>query len=128
MISTNNFNPVTDPKLLCTCGHPDCDERSIDQDTLDKVQLIRTDLRQSMTVTSGGRCSHHPNEITKSSPGDHQLRKGIDVECYSESHAIKLIGLAGRHGASRIAGGAYCGFVHMAWRETDRTDIPTWSY
>lgn len=128
MIKTDNFNPDTDPKLLCTCEHPECDQRSVDQSTLDQVQRIREDLDRAMTVTSGGRCPDHPDELAKDEPGDHQLCKGIDIECHDEMHETKLKVLAGRHGATRVAGGAYCGFVHLAWTTPARADVPTWSY
>lgn len=128
MINTKNFNPNTDPKLLCTCGNPLCDRRSVDQETLDQVQKIREDLGQPMTITSGGRCQYHPNELSKSRAGDHQLCKAVDVRCEDEAFETKLKVLAGRHGATRVAGGAYCGFVHLAWTETDRRDVPTWGY
>lgn len=128
MIETKNFNPETDPKLLCTCGHNDCDRRSVDQETLNNVQLIRNDLDQPMTITSGGRCPNHPNELKKKSPGDHQLCKAVDIECDSKELETKLKVLAGRYGATRVAGGAYCGFVHMAWTDTNRRDVPTWTY
>ena len=128
MIKTKNFNPTTDPKLLCTCGHPECDKRSVKQGVLEMVQLIREDLGLPMTITSGGRCEHHPNEVTKPLPGDHQLCMAVDVACSDEEMETKLKVLAGRYGATRAAGGAYCNFVHMAWTETDRKDVPTWSY
>lgn len=128
MIKTKNFNPETDPKLCCTCGHPDCDQRSVDQPTLDNVQLIRDDLGQPMVITSGGRCPNHVNERNKLKPGDHQLCKTVDVQCRERTLETKLKVLAGRHGATRVAGGAYCGFVHIAWTETDRVDVPTWVY
>ena len=128
MIKTKNFNPNTDPKLLCTCNHPECDKRSVEQWVLDKVQMIREDLKQPMTITSGGRCKFHPNEFRKSKPGDHQLCMSVDVACTDEQHETKLKVLAGRYGATRVAGGWEDGFVHMAWTETDRTDVPTWSY
>ena len=79
MISTRNFSPETDPKLLCTCGHPDCDKRSVNQITLNSVQMVREDYGRPMTITSGGRCPNHPNEITKSAPGDHQKGYAVDV-------------------------------------------------
>lgn len=128
MIKTKNFNPNTDPKLLCTCGDERCDKRSVDQATLNQLQKIRDDLGQSMIITSGGRCQYHPNEVNKSKPGDHQLCKAVDISCDNEQLETKLKVLAGRYGATRVAGGSYCGFVHMAWTETDRTDVPTWSY
>jgi zinc D-Ala-D-Ala carboxypeptidase len=128
MIETKNFNPLHDKKLLCACGHPDCDRRSVDQDTLDKVQLIRDDIGRPLTITSGGRCPHHPNEKTKPQPGDHQKCKAVDISCTDNGLETKLKVLAGRHGATRVAGGAYCGFVHIAWTPTEKTDVPTWRY
>lgn len=128
VIRTKNFDPRFDKKLKCTCGHPECDERSVDQDTLNMLQMMREDLGAPMVITSGGRCPHHPNEVTKSAPGDHQKRKAVDVECEDEQTETKLKVLAGRYGATRVAGGAYCGFVHLAWTDTSRTDVPTWSY
>lgn len=127
-IKTKNFNPELDKKLLCTCGHPDCDERSVDQSTLDNVQLIRDDLNASVVIASGGRCPNHPDEKKKIKPGDHQKGKAVDVSCKDKDHETKLKVLAGRHGATRVAGGAYCGFVHMAWTDTNRLDVPTWRY
>ena len=127
-ISTANFSPESDVKLLCTCGHPECDQRSVDQQTLDQVQRIRDDIGQPLAVTSGGRCPNHPNERTKKAPGDHQKCKAVDIKCDSADLETKLKVLAGRYGATRVAGGEYCGFVHLAWTETNRTDVPTWGY
>ena len=128
MIKTKNFNPITDPKLLCTCNHPECDKRSVEQWVLDKVQMVREDIKQPMTITSGGRCKLHPSEVRKSKAGDHQLGMAVDVACKDPQHETKLKVLAGRYGATRVAGGWEDGFVHLAWTETDRTDVPTWSY
>ena len=131
MIKTKNFNPDTDPKLLCTCGHPDCDKRSVDQKTLKQVQLVRDDLGEGMIIMSGGRCLNHPDEVAKTARGiigDHPLCVAVDVRCNSKSLETKLKVLAGRHGATRVAGSAKAGFIHMAWTETNRRDVPTWSY
>lgn len=128
MIKTKNFHPDLDHKLRCTCGHKDCDKRSVDQATLNKVQFMRDDLGLKMTITSGGRCPNHPNERSKRQAGDHQKCKAVDIACDHEQLATKLKVLAGRYGATRVAGGAYCGFVHCAWTETKRLDVPTWSY
>lgn len=128
MVATQNFNLQSDPKLACTCGHPKCDKRTVRQWVLDKVQFIREDLDQSMIVTSGGRCPYHPNEVSKSKPGDHQKGYGIDIACDTPEKETKLKVLAGRYGATRVAGGWEDGFVHMAWTPTKRTDVPTWSY
>jgi hypothetical protein len=78
-IKTLNFHPHTDPKLICTCGHPDCDQRSVNQKTLDMAQAGRDILRHGLSVTSGGRCPSHPNEIQRTTPADHQKGNGIDI-------------------------------------------------
>lgn len=126
VVSTANFHPGTDPKLRCTCGHSDCDRRSVDQETLDRVQLVREDLGAPMVVTSGGRCPNHPNEVNKAKPGDHQLGKAVDVRYRTVLERNKLMVLAGRHGATRVAAGK--NFVHMAWTPTNDRSVPTWTY
>jgi hypothetical protein len=126
MIQTNNFNPEVDTKLLCTCGHKDCDERSVSQETLNKVQLVRDDYNRPMPVTSGGRCPYHPDELAKDYPGDHQRQYGLDIRYKSILERNKLMVLAGRHGATRVAFGKT--FVHMAWTPTSDTSVPTWQY
>ena len=126
MIQTKNFNPVTDVKLLCTCGHPDCDKRSVNQFTLNQVQLVREDYGRPMTITSGGRCPNHPNELTKKKPGDHQKQYAVDVYYETVLERNKLMVLAGRHGATRVAAGK--NFVHMAWTPTEDKSVPTWEY
>ena len=126
MIKTDNFNPATDKKLLCTCGHPECDKRSVNQFTLDKIQLVRDDYGRPMSVTSGGRCSNHPNEVTKNKPGDHQKMYAVDIRYKTVLERNKLMVLAGRHGATRVAYGR--SFVHMAWTPTADKSVPTWTY
>lgn len=128
MVQTTNFSLKTDPKLACTCGHPKCDKRSVRQWVLDKVQFIREDLDEPMIITSGGRCPYHPDEVRKSKPGDHQQRYAVDIACDDPLKETKLKVLAGRHGATRVAGSAKDGFIHMAWTPTKRRDVPTWSY
>lgn len=128
MIKTANFNPQSDPKLLCTCGHPDCDRRSVDQFSLDRAQRMREDFGRPMLVNSAGRCPHHPNEVHKSAPGDHALCRAIDFACDNALDETRIKVLAGRFGATRVAGTWRDGFVHVAWTETDRTDVPTWGY
>lgn len=126
MIKTENFNPKTDPKLLCTCGHKNCDKRSVSQFALDRIQAIRNDLVRPMVITSGGRCPNHPNEVNKNKPGDHQKCTAVDVFYGSVLERNKLMVLAGRYGATRVAAGK--NFVHMAWTKTADHSVPTWEY
>jgi len=125
MIKTENFNPETDPKLLCTCGHKNCDERSVKQWVLDQVQLVRNDFG-SMVITSGGRCPYHPEEINRLKPADHQKCIVVDVRYRGVVQRNQLLVLAGRYGATAVAVGA--GFVHMAWREVEGSRVVSWSY
>ena len=129
-IETENFNPTSDIKLLCTCGHPKCDKRSIKQVYLNKVQLIRDDYGNPMQILSGGRCPFHPNEAKKSTIGDHEKCTTVDVRYKTTSERNKLMVLAGRHGATRVAEGAVNGvsFVHMAWTPINDRSVPTWQY
>lgn len=128
MIKTANFNPSVDVKLCCTCGDPRCDKRSVNQYSLDQLQKIRDDFGRPIIVTSGGRCPHHPDEKSRTKPADHQKCYAVDVRCINGDDETKIKVLAGRHGATRVAGGVYTGFIHIAWTPTERKDVPTWRY
>ena len=117
MIKTKNFNPVTDPKLLCTCGHPECDQRSVSQEHLDRVQVARELDGNSWIVTSGGRCSNHPDEIHRVHPADHQKGNGIDVAVTGLTRGNVVD--AGRKAGCNAIGVAKT-FVHLGYRE----DLP----
>ncbi len=127
-IKTENFNPATDVKLLCTCGHPECDKRSVKQFVLNNVQLMRNDAKRPFTITSGGRCPYHPNEIHRSKPADHQNRVGVDIFYKTEAEKNELMVLAGRYGATAVAAGK--NFVHCGWRKLGKNDkrVRTWTY
>ncbi len=126
MIGTKNFKIETDTMIMCRCGHMLCESTTINQFTLERLQMMRDDLGKPIVITSGGRCPHHPAEARKEKAGDHQLGYGVDLQCKSELMANKLLVLAGRYGATRAAVGN--GFIHLAWTPTPRRDVPTWSY
>ncbi len=113
-IQTKNFNPQYDKKLLCTCGHVDCDKRSVSQGTLDRAQVAREILDHSCTVTSGGRCPNHPNEVHRSTPADHQKGNGIDIACNGANRGnIVKAGIEAGFNAIGVAKT----FVHWGYRE-----------
>lgn len=113
MISTENFNPGTDPKLLCTCGHPDCDRRSVSQEHLDRIQIVREDLNHPLAVTSGGRCPNHPDEQHRTTPADHQKQQGIDIAVDGSTRGnVVAAGLSAGCNAIGIAKT----FVHLGHR------------
>lgn len=129
-IRTKNFNPEVDKKIRCTCGHPDCDKRSVNQGTLDKAQLVRDDYGHPMHITSGGRCSNHPNQRKKADPngGDHPRGDGLDIAVKNIVEFNRLAVLAGRHGFNAIGNGLKYGFIHLGVRKENGTQVSSWDY
>ncbi len=127
MIKTKNFNPATDPKLLCTCGHSDCDKRSVRQDVLDKAQVGRDKVKRPLTVTSGGRCPNHPKEVHRTKPADHQKCQGLDVACNGGLQRGELVKIGIEAGFNAIGVGK--NFVHWGHRpELAPDEIVMWTY
>ena len=124
MISTQNFHPDTDPKMLCTCGHPDCDKRSVRQAILDKVQEVRGVVRRPLTITSGGRCTNHPNEIHRTTPADHQKCNALDIAVSGGFERAELVHVGIACGFNAI--GVAKTFVHLGYRENQ--PLVMWVY
>lgn len=115
MIKTKNFNPKYDKKLLCTCNHPKCDKRSVNQETLNKAQLVRNDANRPLIVRSGGRCQYHPDELNRIHPADHQKRNGIDIAVSGAEERAEIVKLG--FGAGFNAIGVAKTFVHLGHRQ-----------
>ena len=126
MIKTKNFNPTTDKKLLCTCGHKDCDKRSVSQEHLNRTQKVRGLLGIGLIVTSGGRCPYHPNEIHRTTPADHQKGEGIDIKCNGSTRG-NIVDAGLMSGCNAI--GVAKTFVHLGYRsELPEGHITMWTY
>ena len=127
MIKTKNFNPETDKKLLCTCGHKDCDKRSVNQETLYRAQIVRTKAERPLQVTRGGRCANHPNEVTKRTPGDHYKCNALDIAVSNGLERGQLVDLGIKAGFNAI--GVANTFVHLGYRpELRGGEIVMWTY
>ena len=124
MIHTLNFNPESDPKLICTCGHILCDKRSVSQFVLNKIQLIREDLNQPLSITSGGRCQYHQNEKHRTTPADHQKCQAVDVAVSGGVMRANLVKLGLTYGFNAI--GIAKTFVHLGYREDCK--LTMWVY
>ena len=126
MISTENFNPITDPKLLCTCGHPDCDQRSVSQTHLWMVQDVRYHLNIPMVIRSGGRCPNHTEELGRTTPADHQKGTGTDVRATGATRGnLVAAGISAGFNAIGVANT----FVHLGYRAELPDDHTTmWVY
>lgn len=124
---TKNFNPKTDVKLACTCGHPDCDKRSVNQSTLNKAQIVRDLANRPLIVTSGGRCPNHPNEIHRTTPADHQKCNAVDISLAGGLQRGELVKLGIDAGFNAI--GVAKTFVHLGYREELKPgEIMMWTY
>lgn len=124
-IKTKNFNPESDHKLLCCCGHTECDKRSVHQWALNLIQMIRDDANRPLRITSGGRCPKHPNEVHRKKPADHQKCQAVDIAVYNGEQRAEIVMLALKHGADAI--GIDKHFVHVGFRgETDK--VVMWTY
>lgn len=125
-IKTENFNPETDKKLLCTCGHPDCDKRSVSQEHLNRVQRVRDIVDHGLTVRSGGRCPNHPDELHRTTPADHQKRQGLDVAAHGSTRG-NIVKAGIQAGCNAI--GVAKSFVHLGYREDiHEEEIIMWVY
>lgn len=125
-ISTKNFHPDIDKKLLCTCGHPDCDERSVSQEHLDKVQRVRDRVGHGLRVTSGGRCPNHPDEVHRTTPADHQKQQAVDVAANGSTRG-NIVKIAIEEGFNAI--GVAKTFVHLGYRpELPEGHVTMWTY
>lgn len=126
-IKTKDFNPDTDPKLLCTCGHTDCDKRSVRQSVLDRTQKGRDIINRALNTRSGGRCQHHPDEQHRTTPADHQKRNGIDLGCNGGLERGQLVKVGIEVGFNAIGVGKT--FVHWGYRpELAPGDVVMWKY
>ena len=126
MIGTANFTLEQDPKLACTCDHDDCDQRTVNQATLVRLQVVRDIVEHGLSVTSGGRCPNHPNEIHRETPADHQKRQGVDVAANGSTRGnIVNAGIAAGFNAIGVAKT----FVHLGYRpELPTGHVTMWVY
>ena len=115
VISTKHFNPTTDPKLKCTCGHKNCDRRSVKQSALNRVQRVRWEAERPLTIMSGGRCSYHKDESHRTTPADHQNCVAVDIRVSGGVERMEIVALGIKYGATAI--GVAKTFVHLGWRE-----------
>ena len=127
MAKTRNFNPQSDVKLLCTCGDHRCDKRSVTQEFLNRLQVLRNEVNRPLKVTSGGRCPYHPNELKRDKPADHQKCQAVDIAVNNGVERGQLVKYAIDCGFNAI--GVAKGFVHLGVRgELKAGTVIVWTY
>ena len=120
-----NLTPSFSPsEMACKCGK--CDGLApMDHDFMVKLQAMRDQLGP-LHITSGFRCSEHPDERLKAKPGAHAQGLGADVS---------LIGAASRHTFLKTAFevgmqgiGIAKGFVHVDGGHKHMPRPALWTY
>lgn len=106
--SSKNFSA---DELKCSC----CGEYGVQQDALDKLQQVRTAVGRPFKITSSYRCSEHPVEAKKSTPGTHNQGIAFDIYTANGAERYEIIKEGLRHGATGI--GVAKSFVHLDWRD-----------
>jgi uncharacterized protein YcbK (DUF882 family) len=111
------------------CQH--CGAEGIDEDFMEKIESLRSDLGFPFKVNSAYRCKDHPIEARKASPGAHESGHALDIGVTGEQahrllYAALEAGMTGigvnQKGSSR--------FIHLddlEWAE-NRPRPWIWSY
>lgn len=88
-------------ELRCRCGQCASTGREMNPDFMGLVQQLRELFGQSMPLSSAYRCAHHPDEVHKTTPGEHCDGMAVDVSCRGPE-ALRLLNLALSLGFTRI--------------------------
>jgi zinc D-Ala-D-Ala carboxypeptidase len=101
------------------CQH--CGSMDLPLEFLTELQTLREAVDMPLTITSGYRCSEHPIEARKSTPGQHN-KGAVDIAAQGSS-AVHILKVALDHGWTGI-GINVPSFIHL-----DRREEPTiWKY
>ena len=107
-VQTKNFKPY---ELTCSC----CGASGVQQWALDKLQGLRDEVGRPLAITSAYRCANHPNEASKTKPGEHFNGVAFDIHVTNGAERMQIVQLGIKHGAKGI--GVANGFVHLDWRD-----------
>ena len=84
---TKNF---TKKEVSCPC----CGECSMDEEFMNKLQLLRTHCNFGFKVNSGYRCEKYNAEVSSNSMGDHARGLAVDISVKDRYKRTKLILIA----------------------------------
>ena len=106
---TKNFSYK---ELMCKCG---CEQLHIDQGFLGKLQALRDACGFPLVVTSCYRCSNHPEEKKKETPGMHNKGIAVDIAKPQGEKAYIILKNAIQLGFKGI--GVSNKFIHLDTRD-----------
>lgn len=82
----------TPAEMACKCGK--CGGLAeMNQEFMNKLDLLRAAVNRPIPVSSGYRCAQHTSELTKTTVGAHRQGRAVDIPC-SGPEAFKIIEMA----------------------------------
>ncbi len=77
-------------EMSCKCSHDSCVEQRISKNLIDKLELVRGDIKEPLVITSAYRCSKHQEDIRNSGTSTVVAKKsthelGDAVDCRPKS-------------------------------------------
>jgi uncharacterized protein YcbK (DUF882 family) len=123
MIDWSDYPNFTEKEFACSCG---CGRADMDPELLSKLQALRTLYGKPMSVTSGFRCSKHPNEASKIKPGSHAQGKAVDIRTRGGGQKYELKKLAYSMGFVGIGDGDT--FTHLDVGHDHAARPANWRY
>lgn len=77
-------------EMSCKCSHDSCVEQRISEKLIDKLELVRGDIKEPLVITSAYRCSKHQEDIRNSGTSTVVAKKsthelGDAVDCRPKS-------------------------------------------
>jgi zinc D-Ala-D-Ala carboxypeptidase len=85
-------------EFACKCSYDTCVDQIICKDLVDKLESLRIDIGQPITITSGYRCDRHQADLI-GTPGietvpksTHQLGQAADLKCPIPSDDLENAG------------------------------------
>ena len=111
----DNYENFSEKEFTCSCG---CGETKMDEDFMERLQELRTRAGFGFRITSGYRCSNHPNERARAERGEigpHTTGRAADI-AVSYGNAYTLLMHIMRQGGWTGVGVAQKGdgrFLHI---------------
>lgn len=123
MIDWKDYPDFKESEFACTCG---CGRADMEPELLAKLQALRDAYGKPMIVTSGFRCSNHPNEASKLNPGSHGQGKAADIRTVSGGQKYEVKRLAYALGFVGVGDGDT--FTHLDIGHDNAARPANWRY
>lgn len=114
----------SDKELRCKCAKcKQLQPAKIDKNALERLNELRRRVNRSLALTSAYRCSDHPEEAKKATPGQHNKGCAFDIAVADGSQRMQIVKTAIELGFNGI--GIAKSFVHV---DTRSSTPVIWTY